>query len=64
MSDEEFQALPDWSDVEEDSEYNVQFGQDSEVWSVTTGASADLEGIGWTGAFGRSEEAEGDEVLI
>lgn len=79
MSDEEFHALPDWSDVEGDSEYNVHFEQDSDVWSGTTGASADLDGIMAmpaanvsTGAFESTEEAEaeaeaeaeGDEVLI
>ena len=36
MSDEEINALPDSSDVEGDSEYDVYFEQDWDIWSVTT----------------------------
>lgn len=34
MSDEEFEALPDWSDVEDDPHYN-QFEEESFCWSST-----------------------------
>lgn len=40
MSDKDFDALPEWSDVEDESEYNEPFQRDSDVWSVTTAGSS------------------------
>jgi hypothetical protein len=39
-SDEEFDALPEWSDVEDESEYNEPFKRDSDAWSVTSAGSS------------------------
>jgi hypothetical protein len=41
IMDAEFDALPDWSDVEYDPEYNTPYIDDSEVWSVTSMASSE-----------------------
>jgi hypothetical protein len=35
VSDADFDALPDWSDAEEDPGYNEAFVPDSSVWSIT-----------------------------
>jgi hypothetical protein len=40
ISNVEFNALPDWSDVEDDPEHNVHFEQDSDIWSVSSMASS------------------------
>jgi hypothetical protein len=39
--DDEFDMLPDWSDVEDDPDYNVQLMRDSDGWSTTSIASSD-----------------------
>jgi hypothetical protein len=41
ISDAEFDALPDWSDVEDEPEYNAPLVKDTEVWSVTSIAESD-----------------------
>jgi hypothetical protein len=34
MSKAEFDALPDWSDVEDEAEYNTPFVPEADVWST------------------------------
>jgi hypothetical protein len=36
MSDSAFDALPNFSDVEDDPEYNVPFERNEDVWSLTS----------------------------
>jgi hypothetical protein len=36
MGDSDFGALPNYSDVEDDPEYNVLFERDEDVWSVSS----------------------------
>jgi hypothetical protein len=43
MSDEGFAALPDYSDVENDPEYEEPYVSDSDVWSVTSKGSKSSE---------------------
>jgi hypothetical protein len=43
MSDEEFAALPDYSDVEDDPEYEEPYVPDSDVWSMTSKGSKSSE---------------------
>jgi hypothetical protein len=37
----EFDMLPDWADVEDNPDYNVQIVRDTDMWSVTSIASSD-----------------------
>jgi hypothetical protein len=41
LGDAAFDALPDWSDIENDPEYNEPFKREADMWSVTSIASSD-----------------------
>ncbi|KAH7091976.1 hypothetical protein FB567DRAFT_227915 [Paraphoma chrysanthemicola] len=40
LNDADFDALPEWSDVEDDPGYNAPHVRDTDVWSVTSRASS------------------------
>jgi hypothetical protein len=45
MSDAEFDALPDYSDVEDDPDYDEPIVGDADVWSVTSAPCSDAEEV-------------------
>ncbi|CAO2651745.1 Nn.00g000280.m01.CDS01 [Neocucurbitaria sp. VM-36] len=45
ISDEEFDALPDWSDVEDDPEYNASIIKQRFAWSSTASSSSTPDGV-------------------
>jgi hypothetical protein len=45
ISDAEFDALPEWSDVEDDADHNMPFVRNSDVWSITSISSSDAAHI-------------------
>jgi hypothetical protein len=60
MSDEDFAALPDYSDVEDDEEYDERYVQDDDVSSVSSKASS--EGDGGVAVERVHEEWNGSET--
>jgi hypothetical protein len=43
MSDAEFDALPDWSDVEDEAEYNTPFVSEADFWFAKLGDSLSVD---------------------